>query len=1090
MSLNKCGLCLKCINAKQRPIQCTACYNFVHFNCSRLEPSDSYLDYICHVCLCSIFPFNHVSDDTEFVSLLLNFFSDFPTFSKHDLNGARLSILNNFSLLEDRDLDADFNLYNNYDIDSKYYLPGAVSSINELKNSSNRFTVLHLNARSLLHKMDHLQTLLQIINLDMDVIAVSETWETSINSDLMNIPGYNKCSQYRNTGELGGGVALLVRKSLDYSPLKLQTKTFESVFLELKTCPTRPTIIAAIYRPPGGSLADFNQEYESVLAELTRKNSKNIILAGDFNINLLNHSSHSETETFLNIMYAHKILPMIKRPTRYGNCCATLIDNIFTNLLAESLISGIILDDVSDHLPIFFASHNRLPVASKYITKRIRCINDATISDLSDKLNNANWSILNDKSPEEAYNVFGDMFDKIYNEALPLKTKKYKLHYNKHKPWITLSILNSIGKKNKMYKKYIITKSQQCKESYLKYKNKLTKVIKAAEKKYYFDKFNLVKDNIRDTWKLINNVLNDTVGTGQKPNVTKIKHNDVIIEDQKIIADKFNDYFVNIGQNLAKNIPNIANKSIKDTLPEPNKYSMFLTPCTADEITNTVKSLKNSKGIGVDGFSTSVIKQIIPFISNPLSTIFNKSFELGIFPQQLKLAKVTPVYKSDEKMLVCNYRPISVLPVFSKILEKLMYTRLENFVIKYKILCENQFGFREKHSTFMALLNIIDHITQRLDSKEFSLGIFIDLSKAFDTIDHNILLKKLEVYGIRGTALNWFKSYLSNRMQSVEINGNVSSMRTITCGVPQGSILGPLLFIIYINDIVRVSSLMEFILFADDTNLLFHDTDLQNLINKANIEVQKISDWLKINKLSLNIKKTHFILFHFRQRKVNVKLDLKIDNYALERVSNTKFLGVIIQENLNWSNHIKTLQNKIYKNLGILRALQHKLPVSILFTLYNTLVYPYLQYCNIAWASQPSQLIENIFILQKKTLRVVCKTHWNAHTTPLFITLKTLKISDINKLQTGCFMYKAMNNQLPSSFTRYFSLNATVHTYFTRQSQNIHALGINTALRKYSIKFFGSSLWNSLPAFIKTKSSIQSFKTAYKQFLLLSYNTA
>ena len=197
----------------------------------------------------------------------------------------------------------------------------------------------------------------------------------------------------------------------------------------------------------------------------------------------------------------------------------------------------------------------------------------------------------------------------------------------------------------------------------------------------------------------------------------------------------------------------------------------------------------------------------------------------------------------------------------------------------------------------MALLNIIDQITQQLDSKALSLGIFIDLSKAFDTIDHNILINKLEIYGIRGIALNWFKSYLSNRMQSVEVNCNMSSLRAITCGIPQGSILGPLLFVIYMNDIVHVSSVMKIILFADDTNLLLNSTNLNDLIATANTEIQKISDWLKINKLSLNIKKTHFILFHFRQKKITLDFKIKIDNSEVEQATFTKFLGVVLQEN-------------------------------------------------------------------------------------------------------------------------------------------------------------------------------------------------
>jgi hypothetical protein len=387
----------------------------------------------------------------------------------------------------------------------------------------------------------------------------------------------------------------------------------------------------------------------------------------------------------------------------------------------------------------------------------------------------------------------------------------------------------------------------------------------------------------------------------------------------------------------------------------------------------------------------------------------------------------------------------------------------------------------------MALLDIIDNITHTLDSKAYSLGIFLDLSKAFDTIDHSILLSKLENYGIRGSALNWFESYLSNRQQSVEINKNVSSLQTITCGVPQGSILGPLLFIIYINDITQVSSLMKFILFADDTNLLLSDCNLANLISKANIEINKISNWLKINKLSLNIKKTHYILFHFRQRKIPQNLKIIIDNCEVARATFTKFLGVILHENLTWANHVSTLSNKIHKSIGILKALQSKLPTTSLHMLYNTLIFPYLQYCNITWASEYTTLIQGLFVLQKKAIRIVCKKPWDAHTQPLFKFLHTLKLNDINKHQTSCFMYKAINNQLPHFFKGYFKLNKDVHHYHTRQFQNIHITNARTLKRKFSVKSHGPSVWNSLPNFLKDKPSFNTFRNSYKEHLLSQY---
>jgi len=223
-------------------------------------------------------------------------------------------------------------------------------------------------------------------------------------------------------------------------------------------------------------------------------------------------------------------------------------------------------------------------------------------------------------------------------------------------------------------------------------------------------------------------------------------------------------------------------------MPIPLRNSLFLTPCTSYEVIDTVNGLANSKSTGLDGYNTKVIKSVISDIASTLADIFNISFRDGIFPDSLKNAKITPVFKADDKTIINNYRPISVLPVFSKTLEKLMHRRVISFLDRHKVLNDNQYGFRENHSTDMALINMIDQISNEMDNKQFSIGIFLDLSKAFDTIDHGILLKKLEVYGIRDNTLKWFQSYLCNRLQCVTVSDEVSDYLPITCGVPQGSI--------------------------------------------------------------------------------------------------------------------------------------------------------------------------------------------------------------------------------------------------------------------------------------------------------------
>ena len=413
-----------------------------------------------------------------------------------------------------------------------------------------------------------------------------------------------------------------------------------------------------------------------------------------------------------------------------------------------------------------------------------------------------------------------------------------------------------------------------------------------------------------------------------------------------------------------------------------------------------------------------------------------------------------------------------------------MYNRLNNHLIENDILFENQFGFTRQKSTTSAIIKLNDHVLKEFDNTNYTLAIFLDFQKAFDTVNHTILLKKLENYGVRDVALQWFSSYLSNRKQFTSFYNEHSKKATSTYSVPQGSILGPLLFNLYINDLKNSLNNSKLILFADDSCLYSSGGNIADLIEIANAELENINYWVKANRLTLNITKSHYMIFKRRKKLQENLPQVTINNSNLTLVDNTKFLGLKLQSNLKWDQHIYEISRKINKYSSLIYLTRHLLNSQSLISIYQSLVYPLLVYCNVIWGNSPQKHLNPLIVSQKRVIRTIKNRNRYYHTNNDFHTLGFLKIKEINTYFASIFVYKSLNRiSYPFEYFRYNDNN----DYNLRNINNLLAPLVNSDQSQRSPSYYCCDIWNNLPLTIKEKPSVASFKFALKHHLIRMY---
>ena len=651
-----------------------------------------------------------------------------------------------------------------------------------------------------------------------------------------------------------------------------------------------------------------------------------------------------------------------------------------------------------------------------------------------------------------------------------------------------------MSERDRVHKEYTKEKESQRKEElFLLFKikrNLIISLIRKSKCDYYTSYFEENRTDSKKTWEGIRNIVNISKKTKVVP--IQLKYKNEIKCDNKDMAESFNDFFVNIGNMVEDKIPK-GTKNFRTYLKNKNLDNLLLSPVDSIEVDSMISSSKSNKACGPNSIPSKILKSYKNYLIEPITHLINLSFSQGNFPSLLKLANVCPIFKKNDKSLCENYRPISLLSNLSKLFERAMHNRIYKFLEISDVLYDLQFGFRKRYSTNHALLSIVEGVREQLDNKTFACGVFIDLEKAFDTVNHKILLQKLDHYGIRGITNKWFSSYLSNRKQKVSLAGISSEYREISCGVPQGSILGPLLFLIYINDMNKAVKYSLTHHFADDTNLLCSDKDPKVLQRKMNEDLRLIFQWLCANRLSLNVSKTEFIVFKPPRKSLPERFTLKLNGKTLMESSKIKYLGVVMDDRLTWKHHFLELRKKLNKSIGIIFKMRQLCPQKVLLSLYYSLVYSHLSYGICLWGNADETHLEQIRLAQKKVVRIITNSDYSASTTELFAKLKILKLDDIYLHQYGCLMWDQDHGILPKCFESYFKETRKIHDHKTRMaddnklSENVK---INTiTYGKKMFKFQGPKVLNGLKnlTFYRQSKTKFYFRRKYKFHIVSQY---
>ena len=988
--------------------------------------------------------------------------------------------------------DPDYSPCSN--IQDRYFDSEDIKTVaGELVNEHSKYLMtMCVNVWSL--NMEHftaLDALIHSLPIKPKVIAINETWLTSDDDGPHNnLPGYTFKSNCRKkfTRIAGGGVGLYIKNDVKFSLRDdltvMDEKIFESIFIDLYYG-NKTVTVGTIYRRPD-TLIDSNNKFFSHLIPMLKKlksSNKDCYIMGDQNYNLL-ETDDPLVDQFVDEMFSESFYSLINHPTRIIDSTKSILDHIWTNVTDKQIISGIMIDKIADHLPVFQITE--LEPFTETAPRPFTSFSIRNLSHLRESLSLLDISNVKEiPNLDEAFETLHRILD-IALQSLP----KQQAKNSKSAHWYDNELYHLKRQKENTYRKYIRTRKNidkvKCNEAKIKYFSSLSKKKNVFLAKRFFD----LRNDLKGTWKLVNSLL----GKSKKSPCISLEINGKVETDASITSNYFNTYFSNVAQEI-RSIIQQSPRNFKDYLPRPAQAettSCFLFPTDVEEIKQVRGKMKPKRSFGLDKIPPIVLKYLPDNILEVIATLINRSFQEGTFPNTYKASKVVPIYKNKgSRKNAEQYRPVSLINSMSKIIEKIVYQRISSFLNKKNFFSNKQFGFRKRMSTSHAISLLVNTVTKNMNKKSKTLGIFLDLSRAFDLVDHNILLYKLNHYGIRGVANDWFRSYLSNRTQQVEIDGQLSSnICNIIYGTPQGSVLAPLLFLIFINDLPNCLEYGDPLLFADDTNVLISHTNCNELIRMGNKELANIENYLNANKLFPNTDKTKVMIFRTNNTRIPSNLaDMKIYGKQIDIVSSLKFLGVMINDKLSWKLHMQKIKSKLRSSTGVFSKIRHLINEEAALNLYHSMVECHLRYGIDSWCFGNSTLKNSLIRSCNRFLQMIFKTRSHSQLESKMEAKNILSLDQLLFLEIGLTMFKIYNNSYPSALTNLFT--PLSEPRITRSRNRFLSDTPRIQLTKQALGFKGPKIWDYIPNFVKYSNgdgtfyrTLNDFKTHLRSYIV------